>query len=668
MHYAQAVDSAKPATCILNQPVTCLWGVGAERAELLGKLGIQTVEDLLLHRPRRYEDRRQTVPIGTLQPGQTALVRGRVVVHGVKYYQRRSKSVYELILEDGSGRLYCHWWNLPFMEKYFRVGDEVIVFGAVRHLRPATMDHPETEVLEADEEAGAHFERITPVYPLTEGLTQRWLRGLVWRTLRQLAHQISETHPELVQAGYLPRGEALNRLHFPAEMEEVERARRRLAMEELLELQLRLQSRRLKLQERARPLPCGGDNNRLIKPFLARLAFKLTQAQTRVLREIRQDMSGKCPMRRLLQGDVGTGKTVVAACAALMALESGYDAALMAPTTLLAEQHYQTFRQWLAPLGVPVVLHISGRPAEVAGTASPQLAIGTHALLTEDFAPPRLGLVIIDEQHKFGVAQREALVRKGRYPHLLIMTATPIPRTLGLTLYGDLDVSVLDERPVGRGHIRTFVRTPDKAPKVWEFVRQQLEAGRQAYVVYPRLEEGDSENGLKALLEEGEQVRRLLQPWRVGVAHGRMPAAERERVMADFRANRTQVLLATSVIEVGVDVPNATVMVVENAERFGLAQLHQLRGRIGRGAHASYCILLAGTKTPEALERLETLVKHEDGFAIAEEDLRLRGPGELTGQAQSGLPDFRFADLRRDLSLVEAARELARRQLGGGGA
>ncbi|MCX8155106.1 MAG: ATP-dependent DNA helicase RecG [Verrucomicrobiae bacterium] len=661
------MESTKATPAILEQPVTVLWGVGAERSELLAKLGIRTVADLLLHCPRRYEDRRHTLPIGTLQQGQTALVRGRVLAHGVKYFKRRTKSVYELILDDGTGRLYCHWWNLPFMEKYFRVGDEVVAYGTVRQLRPPTMDHPDTEVLEADEEAGAHFERITPIYRLTEGVTQRWLRGLIWRTLRQVEGQIPETHPVLVEAGFLPKSQALNALHFPAEAEEAERARQRLAMEELLALQIQLQTRRWKLQQRAVPLPCGGDNNRLIKPFLARLPFKLTAAQTRVLREIRQDLGGTCPMRRLLQGDVGAGKTVVAACAALMALESGHDVALMAPTTILAEQHFRTFQTWLAPLGVAVHLYLSGRQAETLGAASPQLAIGTHALITEDFSLPRLGLVIIDEQHKFGVAQREALVRKGRYPHLLIMTATPIPRTLGLTLYGDLDVSVLDERPAGRGAIRTFVRAPDKAPKVWEFVRQQLAAGRQAYVVYPRLEEGDSENGLKALQEEYDHVCQCLRPWRVGMVHGRMPPAGREEIMADFRANRVQVLLATSVIEVGVDVPNATVMVVENAERFGLAQLHQLRGRIGRGAHTSYCILLAGVKSPEALERLEVLVQHQDGFAIAEEDLRLRGPGDLCGQAQSGLPDFRFADLRRDLKLVEQARDLARKQLVGPG-
>lgn len=657
------MDNAKPTPSLEQQPVTVLWGVGQERAALLARLGIQSVEDLLLHCPRRYEDRRHTVPIRTLQEGQTALVHGRILAHGVKKFKRGTKSIYELILDDGTGRLYCRWWNMPFLEKVFHVGDQLIVYGTVRYLRPATMDHPETEILEDGDEAGAHFERITPIYPLTEGLTQRWLRGLIWRTLQQTSGRIEDRHLILVQAGFMPRAEAVRALHFPAELEEAERARHRLAMEELLEWQLKLQKRRWTLQQRARALPCSGDNNRLIKPFLSRLHFKLTQAQTRVLREIRQDMGGECPMRRLLQGDVGSGKTVVAACTALMALESGFDVAFMAPTTILAEQHHQTFRQWLEPLGVPVSFHISGRQAEGSPGAAPQLAIGTHALITQDFSLPRLGLVIIDEQHKFGVAQREALVRKGRYPHLLIMTATPIPRTLALTLYGDLDVSILDERPPGRGQIHTYVRTPDKAPQVWEFVRKQLEEGRQAYVVYPRLEEGDSDNGLKALQDEFENVQRRLAPWRVDLIHGRMPAAEREHVMAGFRANRIQALLATSVIEVGVDVPNATIMVVENAERFGLAQLHQLRGRIGRGAHTSHCILLAGAKSAEAIERLKILAHHQDGFAIAEADLNLRGPGELCGQAQSGLPPFRFADLCKDLALVQKARELARAQI-----
>ena len=409
-----------------------------------------------------------------------------------------------------------------------------------------------------------------------------------------------------------------------------------------------------------------------MKPFLAQLGFKLTGAQTKVLREIRADMGGAHPMRRLLQGDVGSGKTVVAACSALMALESGFNVALMAPTEILAEQHFRNFQKWFEPLGVKVELQTGSRKSSEDGRSKMQdgklrsrsilssisLFIGTHALFTAGFDLPKLGLVIIDEQHKFGVAQRETLVRKGNYPHLLVMTATPIPRTLGLTLYGDLDVSVIDEMPAGRGGMKTFVRTADKLPKVWEFIREKISAGRQAYIVYPRVEEQDTANDIKAVTKEFENVQRLLAPFKAGLLHGRVKSAEKESVMAAFRANQIQALVATALIEVGVDVPNATVMLIENAERFGLAQLHQLRGRIGRGAHESFCILISDAKNPEARERLKILEETNDGFKIAEADLKLRGPGELLGREQSGAPKFRFGNLVEDLDLIRQAREL----------
>ena len=362
----------------------------------------------------------------------------------------------------------------------------------------------------------------------------------------------------------------------------------------------------------------------------------------------------------MLFRSVGAGKTVVAACTALMALESGHNVALMAPTEILAEQHFQNFTRWLAPLGVQVELRTGSRKPTAnsqLSTFNSQLFIGTHALVEDAFTVERLGLVIIDEQHKFGVAQRERLLRKGHYPHLLVMTATPIPRTLGLTIYGDLDASVIASPPPGRGVIKTFVRGPEKLPKVWAFVRERLAEGRQAYVVYPRVEENDLKTGTKAVLAEFEKLAKELAPHRVGLLHGRLSAEEKDAVMAGFRANELRVLLATSVIEVGVDVPNATVMVIENAEHFGLAQLHQLRGRIGRGAHDSWCVLVAAKLTDDARERLKVLEETTDGFAIAEADLRLRGPGELLGQAQSGAPQFKFADLTRDLELAKLARD-----------
>jgi len=680
----------------LTSRLETLRGVGPERSAQLARLKLFTVHDLLLHRPLRYEDRRHFHPMSEMRAGEPATAHGKVVALGIKRYAKGAKSVFELILDDGTARLHCRWWNLPFMEKYFHQGDEVLVYGKVKSLRPRTIDHPETEVVESGEDRSIHLNRIAPIYPLTEGLPQRWLRGLIWRTLIQMESQLTEPWPDLALSDLPSRADALHQIHFPGEMTHLTKARTRLALDEFIALQLSLQQRRKKLESHGRGLPCRGDN-RLIKPFLHHIGFKLTDAQTRVLRELRHDMADGSPMRRLVQGDVGSGKTVVAACCALMTLESGFSVALMAPTEILAEQHFMTFRRWFEPLGLAIHLHTGSRktaevraeskvqspkskvqssvnqtaavPSEASvshalhGSPPPALFIGTHALIEAGFEVEKLGLVIIDEQHKFGVVQREQLVRKGRYPHLLIMTATPIPRTLGLTLYGDLDISVIDEMPSHRGKIKTFVRTAETLPKVLEFTRQKLAEGRQAYVVYPRVEEGDLRTGLKAVTLEFERLEKEFAPFRLGLLHGQLRADEKERVMAAFRANQIQVLLATTIIEVGVDVANATVMLIENAEQFGLAQLHQLRGRIGRGAHDSYCILLAAVKTPEARQRLSALEKTTDGFRIAEEDLKLRGPGELLGQAQSGLPPFRFGDLAEDLPLVERARALAAKLL-----
>ena len=686
----------EPKTFPLAAQVISLWGVGGERAVQLARLDIHTIEDLLLHRPRRYEDRRHFKNISELTKDKPATARGTIVAQGLKHFRGGSKSVFELILEDGTGRLHCRWWNLPFMEKYFAVGDDVFVFGKLVETRPRTMDHPESEVIEGGEESFVHINRIVPVYPLTEGLPQRWLRGLIWRTLERFENQIEEPFrgrdvqparslatadaPAVRPYQYLPsRANAIRMIHFPEELADVEIARRRLALDEFIALQSAMQLRRKNFEAKARALPCGG-NNRLMKPFLARLGFKLTGAQTRVLREIRADMGGAHPMRRLLQGDVGSGKTVAAACTALMALESGFNVALMAPTEILAEQHFRNFQKWFESLGIKVELQTGSRktverrassvesqPRRSPSTLDPRppaLFLGTHALLSTGFDLPKLGLVIVDEQHKFGVAQREQLVRKGNYPHLLVMTATPIPRTLGLTLYGDLDVSVIDEMPAGRRRVKTFVRTADKLPKVWEFIRGKLAADRQAYVIYPRVEEQDTVNDLKAVTKEFENVRRVLAPFRVGLLHGRLKSREKDEVMAAFRAHQIQALVATALIEVGLDVPNASIMLVENAERFGLAQLHQLRGRIGRGAHESQCILISSAKNEAMRQRLQVLEETTDGFRIAEADLKLRGPGELLGRQQSGLPKFRFGNLADDLDLIRQAREWV--QTGGG--
>jgi ATP-dependent DNA helicase RecG len=638
---------------------------------------------LLLHRPSRYEDRRHFKSIRELVKGESATTRGKIVAIGLKKWRQGTRSIFEIILDDGTARMHCRWWNLPFMQNYFKVGDDVLVFGRVIEAKPRTIDHPETEVIEAGDEISIHIDRVTPVYPLTEGLPQRWLRGLIWRALGEVAATIPEPHPELaaeISATLPTRADAVRRLHFPDELADAETARRRLALDEFIELQLAIQRRRKNLEANSTALACGGDN-RLMKPFLAALGFAPTAAQARVLREIRRDLGGRVPMRRLLQGDVGSGKTLVAACASLMAIESGFDVALMAPTELLAEQHFARFREWFSRIGVAVELHTGTRktageegragespalPDSRGDAARPALYVGTHALIERSFNPSKLGLVIIDEQHRFGVAQRERLVRKGRYPHLLVMTATPIPRTLGLTLYGDLDISVIDEMPPGRGRVRTFVRTPDRLAKVWEFVRTKIAEGRQAYVVYPRIGNDETAGELKAVTAEFAKLERVFHPQRVGLVHGRMPRDEQHRAMADFRTGKIRVLVATTVIEVGVDVANATVMVIENASRFGLSQLHQLRGRVGRGAEESECILIADGADGVANERLAALAKTTDGFKIAEEDLRLRGPGELLGREQSGAAKFRFGELATDSELIERARAMAAKLLAAG--
>jgi ATP-dependent DNA helicase RecG len=639
-------------------------GVGPERAAQLARLGIHTVLDLLLHRPRRYEDRRQFLSIRELATDAAATVRGRIVAMGVKRFAKGRKSVFELILDDGTGRLHCRWWNLPYMQNYFRQGEDLMVFGKLSGLKPRAMDHPETESVEAGDEPSIHLNRIVPIYPLTEGLPQRWLRSLIWRTLQETLASLPDPRPFLADRGWPALNAAIAALHFPTERGNEELARQRLALDEFIDLQIAMQRRRRILEAGAPHRPCAGDNT-LIKPFLRQLGFSLTPAQTRVLKEIRKELATGRPMRRLLQGDVGSGKTLVAACVALMVLESGFNAALMAPTEILAEQHFLNFKRWLSALDVRVELRTGShrnRPNAAPGTSSQpcglELTIGTHALIEDSVSLPKLGLAIVDEQHKFGVTQREDLVRKGNYPHLLVLTATPIPRTLGLTLYGDLDVSVLDELPPGRTPVKTYVREPDSLPKVWTFLRRKLSEGRQAYIIYPRVEEGTEK--VKTVVNEWESMQKRLAPCTVGLLHGRLPSETKQSVMEQFRTGKLQVLLSTSLVEVGVDVANATIMIIENAEQFGLAQLHQLRGRIGRGAHESHCILIARNRTEDSEQRLRILEESTDGFRIAEVDMQLRGPGDLLGHDQSGMPPLRFGNLETDLRLIEEAREIVR--------
>ena len=640
----------------LARPLVELPGVGGERAAQLARLKCLTVGDLLMHRPRRYEDRRDIRPIRDLSSEEARLARGKIMVLGTNHL-RGGRRKFEFVLEDNSGSVRCRWWNCNYMDRLFHRGDDVLVYGKLTGGKLTGLDHPETEIIKSDDDPAVHVNRIVPVYPLTEGMPQRWLRREIFGLLEKYIAEFSE--PNYTAAGLPSRREAIRQLHFPDDLDQAKAARRRLALDEFVELQSTIRRRRVTMQTKAKALPCAGDGS-LVNPFLQQLEFQLTDAQRTVQMEIEGDLNGKHPMRRLLQGDVGSGKTVVAALSLLRALESGYNGLMMAPTEILAEQHCRNFTKWLKPLGVRVRLHTGARK-DTAGPLFEKrtLVIGTHALFQTGFNLERVGLIVIDEQHKFGVTQRDRLVKKGHYPHLLVMTATPIPRTLGLTLYGDLDSSVIDEMPAGRGEVRTHIRTPERWPKILDFLKTELASGQQAFVIFPRVENEDSVEGIKAVKAEAQKLATAFAPYTVAVLHGRLKPEEKEAVMAGFRKNQTQVLLATTVVEVGVDVPNATLMLIENAEQFGLAQLHQLRGRIGRGVHDSHCILLTRGKSTEANERLTVLAKTNDGFKVAEADLQLRGPGELVGQDQSGLPAFKFGDLRRDLDLIELARHIA---------
>lgn len=639
-----------------------LEGVPAKDEESLNAVGMRMVGDLLDWFPRRYEDRRHFDAFPAAAGGGAVCLRG-MVIDSIKKRLGGKRSFYEIVVEEQGGNILstntivCRWFNMPFLHRMVAAGHEVILYGKPKEAGGRLIiDHPEFEVVKEGERNLLHLERIVPVYRNVSGIPQRRLRELVYRCLENLDGATVEPVYELVPGQ--DRKAALWAVHFPESMEATEAARREFAREEFFILQVNVLWRRKKFRDQSGR--SQGQKTALLKEFYESLPFDLTGAQKRSVKEVVADMRDPRPMNRLLQGDVGSGKTFVAMCAMLLAVESGAQAALMAPTQILAEQHYLTFRKWLEPLGVRVAL-ITGAKQE-SGTleleGAPQIVIGTHALIYDNVAFENLGLVVIDEQHKFGVSQRGRLIRQGVMPDVLVMTATPIPRTLTLTIYGDLDVSVLDELPAGRGKIVTALRVKPKVSEVGKFVKEQLTEGRQAYLVYPLVEESGSVKAQSATVEHEKWVKRL-KGYEVGLLHGKMPPEEKDRVMAQFRGNEVQVLVATTVVEVGVDVPNANLMIVHNAERFGLAQLHQLRGRIGRGEFKSYCILLTDGKSSEGMEKLEVMERTLDGFKIAEEDLRLRGPGEVLGTAQSGISDLRFVDYLADTALIREARDLA---------
>jgi ATP-dependent DNA helicase RecG len=642
--------------------------VGPRRAGLLGRLGLVTARDVLYHIPRRYEDASTVQAIGTLEPGMDATVVGRVVSKGV-LPTRKGLRIFQAVVRDRTGYVECSWPGQPFLDRLLRKGDVLLLSGPVRFFHGRQLQPREYVILSREGEEGeGGTGTVFPVYPATEGLSQRQVRKLISDNLDELLEAVAGEEvirPLLDRAGVPPLPEALRSLHQPASIAEAEAGRRRLAYEELFFLQLlHALSHHATTAERAGIAFPRRDT--LVRPFYESLPFALTSAQRRVLGEIGEDMASPQRMNRLLQGDVGAGKTVIALFAMLRAVENGYQGAMMAPTEILAEQHVRTLRNLLGGLPVKVQL-LTGRMgaaerrAALAAIASGEagIVVGTHALIQEGVRYHRLGLVVVDEQHRFGVRQRMALADLGENPDVLVMSATPIPRSLALTLYGDLDLSLLDERPPGRQPVRTALRPANTRPKVLDFVREQVAEGRQAYLVYPLVEESQALE-LKSATEEYERLRAEVFPeLRLGLIHGQMPGEEKDEVMRRFAAGEVDVLVSTTVIEVGIDVANATVMVIEHAERFGLSQLHQLRGRVGRGAQQSYCILLVSH--PDAAERLRIFAGTEDGFRIADADMHLRGQGDLFGERQSGLPAFRFADLEKDAGLLDLARSEARR-------
>ena len=666
----------------LQTDVRMVKGVGPQRAELLAKRGIFTLEDLLNYLPFRYEDRIHFSKIKDVQPNGTYTLRARVMSGQAIRGMYGRDAIYHLLVQDDSGSLPCKFFHGGYLEGRLKPGQQLILHGKVEidKLRPARreMVNPQIEVLTGEDVDSVEMGRIVPIYEAVGTFGTRQIRRAIYATLQNLDPNIPDVLPQsLLQRLRFPsRRDALIHTHFPDAGESLEAlnlfrspAQLRLIFEEFFLYQLSLAlGRRAVRKENAIAFRVREDK---VREALKRiLPFKPTNAQKRVLAEIAADLEKPVPMNRLLQGDVGSGKTIVALQAAVVAIENGCQAALMAPTEILAVQHFLSARRILAPGGYTVELLISGlKPSEKSAAreriraGEAQLVIGTHALIEEDVEFHRLGFVAIDEQHRFGVLQRKRLMdkaaRHGNAPHVLVLTATPIPRTLSLTLYGDLEVSILDELPPGRTPIETRTTNEQHLPGVWEFLRREVTAGHQGYVVYPVIEESKLE--LKAAMEEYERLSKSVFPkLKVGLLHGRLSSEEKEDVMQKFRHNEVQILVATTVVEVGVDVPNATVMIIEHAERFGLAQLHQLRGRIGRGAQQSHCILVApGRMTEDARARLETMVRTTNGFEIAETDLQLRGPGEFFGTRQSGQLGFHVANPLRDRELLELARKEA---------
>ncbi|HNT29577.1 MAG TPA: ATP-dependent DNA helicase RecG [bacterium] len=662
-------------TLHLTSPVTHLYGIGAKQAEKLGHLGIATLQDLIWHLPRRYDDFSRTVRVRELRIGEKQTVRG-VLWKLQENRSRRGLNLLQATLVDESGVVHLTWFNQPFLKKQLVEGSELYVSGKVDLYRGyPTFSNPSflsSADSEHDTAKSLHVGRIVPVYAETAGITSKWLRGKVKAALDAVIGELSERLPvELLRRQkLLGLPEALREIHFPTDAQLLRKARERIGFEELFYWQLRALMHKRDWQQAGKAYPCRIETEAL-RTLKSQLPFSLTQAQSRAVREILEDIRKPYPMNRLLEGDVGSGKTIVAAIGAYNAVVQGLQAVIMTPTEILAEQHFTGLSKLFHGYAFEICL-LTGTGARLSSgesiskldcysrlaDGSISLLIGTHAVIQEGITFDKLAYVVIDEQHRFGVQQRGFLSKSSGNPDVLVMTATPIPRTLALALYGDLEVSIIDEMPKGRKPIITKQISPGKRQAMYGFLRQQLDDGHQAYVICPLVEESDVLE-VKSATEEVERLRlHELKGYRLGLLHGRLKSRDKEAVLRAFRDQELDVLVSTSVVEVGVDVPNATIMLIEGAERFGLAQLHQFRGRVGRGEAQSYCFLLSEADNEEAQKRLDALVRSTDGFKLAEEDLKLRGPGEVFGRRQSGVPDLKMASLL-DIRLIKRVREEA---------
>lgn len=639
-------------TTKLDTPVQYLKGVGPKISKLLKKLGITTVEDMIYYFPRDYEDRTRVKDVASLAPSPHEVIKGEVISINDQLTRNRF-SVLKLVISDRSGSVQAVWFNQPYLARMFRKGMRLILSGKVEISSYEGVMQFIVKDFEIDTGVNP---KVVPFYPLTEGIYPKKMRSIVEKALDECLDAVEDRIPEEVRKKHkLPDlKKSIHQLHFPDDLKKVGIAHRRIAFDDFFNFFMELGRRRKKVKAE-KGIKFEIDEVK-INEFKNSLPFKLTNAQERVLNDIFSDMGKDEPMNRLLQGDVGSGKTIVAAIAALVAVSNGYQAAIMAPTEILAQQHYAKVAKYLDEFKVSVELvtsNTSGKGKE----QSADIIIGTHALIQEKVKYKNLGLVIVDEQHRFGVLQRKALAQKGVSPDLLIMTATPIPRSLALTLYGDLDRSVIDEMPPGRTPIKTYYVTEGKRKGAYNFMREKVKEGRQVFIICPLVEESEKID-LKAAMDEAARLQNDIFPdLKVGLIHGRLPGDEKDRIMKAFKDKKIDLLVSTTVIEVGIDIPNATVMVVEHAERFGLSQLHQLRGRIGRGSEQSFCFLIGQPKTEEAKIRIKAMLDSNDGFDIAEVDLKLRGPGDFFGTKQSGLPEFRVADIIRDEQILSEARQ-----------